>query len=241
MEWFKRWFGEEYLLVYNHRTHEQASQESESIAKLLNLRPGERILDLCCGNGRHSINFSSSGLRVVGFDYSECLLNQANRENSTGISLVRGDVRSLPFREGSFDVVVNLFTSFGYFSNEENEKMIEDIALVLRLGGKFLLDYLNPEFILSNLVPASYKKPDCAEITEKRRYDPTTHRIEKTILIKEKGGEKEFFESVRLYSSRELISMIESKGFRIKGIFGDYTGVPFTTESERMVIYSKKI
>ncbi|RAU90976.1 bifunctional 2-polyprenyl-6-hydroxyphenol methylase/3-demethylubiquinol 3-O-methyltransferase UbiG, partial [Paenibacillus sp. YN15] len=117
--WYEESFGEDYLLVYKHRDLHGAQVEVKRMANWLRLPAGSRILDLCCGMGRHSVALADEGYRVTGLDLSKVLLAEARKlDNSGRITWVEGDMRRLPL-DGPFDAVVNLFTSFGYFEEEQ--------------------------------------------------------------------------------------------------------------------------
>ena len=87
--WYKESFGEDYLLVYQHRSKEQAEQEVKQFIQWLALKPNDRILDLCCGSGRHTISLAELGYHVVGIDLSETLL-----ESRSGFTRIAGDLYS---------------------------------------------------------------------------------------------------------------------------------------------------
>ena len=105
-EWFEKSFGEDYLQVYAHRNEQSADREMKWLQRELQLKPGERVLDFCCGNGRHSRSIADMGCIVTGFDLSEVLLRVAREKDVKGqIHWVQGDARKVPFQE-QFDVLV---------------------------------------------------------------------------------------------------------------------------------------
>src|SRR5256885_2833594 len=144
VSWYQQFFGEDYLRIYApFLPPEKSAQEVKEIIALLNLPSASRILDLCCGHGRHAIPLAQQGYRVCGLDLSELFLQQAEREaESLGleISWVEGDMRELPFIE-EFDAVINIFTSFGYFEDEdEDQQVLFQVQQALKPGGLFLLE-----------------------------------------------------------------------------------------------------
>ena len=122
-EWYRDWFGEEYLALYPHRDEEEAKASVELLVKAVG-RPKGPLLDLACGAGRHMLEFQRRGLTAVGLDLSMPLLKQA-RTRGPDLLLVQGDMRHLPFADGSFQVVANFFTSFGYFAEPEDDVRVE--------------------------------------------------------------------------------------------------------------------
>ncbi len=243
MEWFREWFGEDYLLVYGHRDEAEAERDVGYAVHVLGLAAGMRALDLCCGSGRHARALTRRGIEVIGLDYSGPLLAAAKNAGAgvtEGPWYVRADARSLPFRDGSFDAVLNLFTSFGYFEHGGNCGMLSGIARVLRQSGSFLIDYLNPPRVLEELVPESEKELDGTVVRECRRHDPETCRVEKTITIRSCECEREFRESVRLYSLEEMTAMLDGAGLAFEGVDGSTGGEPYSVHSPRMILRGRK-
>jgi ubiquinone/menaquinone biosynthesis C-methylase UbiE len=243
MEWFRRWFGEDYLLVYEHRDAAEAKRDIHFAERAVGLTPGMLVLDLCCGPGRHSLPLARRGYRVVGLDYSESLLAIARREKNPEEPwpvYVRADARAVPFRDGVFDAALNFFTSFGYFDHCENCGMLSSMARVLKPCGAFFIDYLNPPRLLAGLSPETVRERNGAIIVEKRVLDPDTRRVEKTITIRTCDGEREFRESVRLYSLDEMRAMLGEAGLALDGVAGSMEGDPYGEASERMILWGKK-
>ena len=246
MEWFRRWFGEDYLLVYRHRDEEEAERDIEFAGLALGLARDALVLDLCCGTGRHSRALTRRGYRAVGLDFSGVLLLEAlssGKNEGPPPRYVLGDARALPFREGVFDAVLNLFTSFGYFEHRENCAMLGDIARVLAQDGSFFIDYLNPCRVETSLSPETVRECGGSIIRERRTIDPETRRVEKSIFICAKSGtgeEREYRESVRLYTLSEMNAMLAVAGLVLEGTAGSMEGAPFDGESERMVLWGKK-
>jgi len=237
--WFAEWFDENYLEVYRHRNTEEAIRHTELIINTLNLQKTASILDLCCGDGRYSIIFKEKGYRIMGLDLSEILVRRA-REKDPDLMLVIGDMRHIP---GHFDLILSLFTSFGYFETDsENKQVLQTISDSLNSNGILWLDYLNPEFLCKNLVSENhFCLPDSLEIVEKRRIE--NNRIIKDISLVRTGcttGKKCYRESVRLYPKEELESMFLQTGFDIIHRFGDYHGNEWTPGSERTILAGRK-
>lgn len=137
-KWYKDTFDENYIFLFEPlRTEEFTQHEINCMIKQLDLKPGTRILDLGCGYGRHTIALTKCGYDVVGLDYSETLLAKAKAESEgMGIEWVQADMREIPF-ENEFDVVIN--NAFGYLeSDDEEQKMIDQVYKCLKPGGKFL-------------------------------------------------------------------------------------------------------
>ncbi len=243
MSWYKEWFGKDYIDVYTHRNESEAEEFINTLSKRVSLKPGQRLLDLCCGAGRYSLTLAKYGCSVVGIDLSEHLLKIArNSAEKSGASIdfqVR-DMRDIPFKS-YFNGVVNMFTSFGYFSSDaENEQVIASVSSSLLPGGWFVMDFLNTNYIVDNFRP--YDKIEKGNITveQHRKINTVSNRIEKRIVLKKNGSTKEYFESVRLYTRQELESFYISNNLKPVYTFGNYDGSKFLTDSPRMILIGIK-
>lgn len=242
-EWFEDWFStEEYLYVYRHRNNDDAVDLFNLILKNIEIEPGAKVLDLACGAGRHSILFAKNGYDVTSVDLSENLLNVARKsaeELMLNINIIKSDLRLLNLAD-RFQLIINLFTSFGYFEQDfENEKIIKIVEQQLNENAYFVLDFFNVVHLKKNLIPISYDKVEEAIIRQERTFDQD--RIVKKITVIKKNSERIYFESVRAYSKSELSRMILKNGLKIIKIFGDYSGNAFDEDnSSRIIIIAQK-
>lgn len=241
--WYKEWFeSQDYLKVYNHRDFEEAQKFSDLILSVTNIKKGSRILDAACGSGRHAIYFALKGYDVYGFDLSRNLLNIA-KENSmffnTKLNLVLADIRKICFNS-NFDLILNLFTSFGYFeTDEENFSFIRRAYNFLNKNGYYVIDYFNKTYLENNLVPQSEKMIDDTKIIEKRKI--VEDRVIKEIIIKSNESEKRYFESVKLYEPERIINEFKTTGYRLFKMWGDYDGHDFSKNvSPRIILFFQK-
>jgi SAM-dependent methyltransferase len=233
-EWFEQWFGEEYHVLYPHRDTEDARRAVELIRRVAPWRAGSAVLDLACGAGRHAAELVGAGARVIGIDLSPAMLHRA-RHRSRAL-LVRGDMRALPFRERSFGLVVNLFTSFGYFrSDAEHALVVRQVARVLEPGGRFILDYLNAEQVRRTL------RRDGEEISDggagarvRRRFSEEGLYVVKEIELRAEN--RSFQERVRLFSAPELEALLRDGGLEVVARFGDYDGRPPAADAPRAIL-----
>jgi SAM-dependent methyltransferase len=242
-EWFKNWFASDlYLAVYNHRDATDAKKLCELILKATHIKSNSKILDAACGAGRHANYFSSLGFDVTGFDLSKTLLKVAYQQalgKKLGTKFVCADIRNIFFKR-KYDLVTNLFTSFGYFTeDEQNFSFIKNAFELLIDGGFYILDYLNPSYVVKNFVKESSRVIDDVLIFEERSIN--NNRIEKEIVITQNGIEKRFRESVSLYPKDVLLSKINKIGFTLYKVYGDYNGNQFHENgSERMILVFQK-
>lgn len=239
-EWYKDWFASEfYLKVYSHRNNSDAENILKLILNNVDIPVNAKVLDAACGNGRHAKKFAELGYNVVGFDLSKTLLKIAQKKRGNNLNYFCSDIRSLPVKT-SFDLILNLFTSFGYFNTDkENFTFIKNSNTLLSKNGYFIFDYLNPTYVETNLVKKSEKKIDNIKIVENRNINQ--NRVEKEIIISEDENRYRYFESVQLYSYATITKMFDKYGFEPHKTFGDYLGSDYYKDSSaRMIIVFKK-
>jgi len=243
MSWYNDWFNSKnYLKVYSHRDVTEAEKLVELIINKLNLQPGCKVLDMACGSGRHAIIFAQKGFDVTAVDLSKNLITAAEKnaaQSDVKINFVLSDI--LDFNSPTkFQVALNLFTSIGYFEDDEdNFQVIIRANELLDVGGFFVLDYFNKNYLVDNLIPTSVYSDNGSRITQNRFIEG--NRIRKNITFEYKGSVEEFYESVRLYSYEEIKSYLSRAGFQILYEFGDYSGNIFNKEtSQRLILFAKK-
>lgn len=242
-EWFKDWFSSKYYLdVYNHRNEKDANEIVNLILSQINLKENSNILDAACGIGRHAVKFAEKKLNVTAFDLSTNLLNigiNCAKERNLNINFLVSDLRNF-YVNNKFNLVTNLFTSFGYFeTDDDNFKFVENAYNMLNSNGYYVLDFLNKEHLIKNLVPFSEKNIDGNVIYEYRKIE--NERVIKEIKIVNNIDEYNFSESVRIYSYGELVQNFSQIGFKVFKTFGNYLGQEFNEkESQRCIIIFQK-
>jgi SAM-dependent methyltransferase len=251
-KWFETAFGADYTERYAHRNDEEANEAVTRLISPLEISRGARVLDLCCGAGRHSLELAKFGFEVVSFDLSASLLRLAGerlKPHAALSSRVRGDMRVLPFAEESFSLIVNFFTSFGYFEKDsENLRVLSEVARVLNTGGWFLFDFLNRERVVQKFGGTSeIREEQRDKLTGEqslviRRLSDQGRRVEKDVLRTDiRGSDSRIAESLRLYSPAELRDAISGVGLRVTREAGSYDGRIFDPEaSERWIAIARK-
>jgi SAM-dependent methyltransferase len=231
-DWFHNWFNEDYIHLYAHRDDTEAQKHVDFLSSELRLLGDERILDLGCGSGRHTFLFGRLGYNVVGIDTSEVLIHEAmkNLDGPSNISFIRKDMRDIGDL-GKFNLILNMFTSFGYFEeDEENQKVLHIIHQALSIGGRFFIDYLHAPYVIKHLIPRETLQVRGEEVK-------ITREIEGDLVIKtiEFPG-RSYYESVKLYEPEKITEMLKDAGFTIDRLWGNYEGKPFNSSSERLLI-----
>jgi SAM-dependent methyltransferase len=237
VSWFRESFGEEYRAVYGHRDEDEARIVANLIRSRATYLKDGPALDVACGAGRH-LRFFTDCKWTVGVDLSAPLLRIARRSNFDAL-LVMADMRSLPFRSGVFNLVVNLFTSFGYFSDDEqNRQVIAEIARVLAPGGWFALDFFNAVQVRRTLVCFDRRQIGSMVVEQKRKISDDGRYVNKDINFV--GAGRTIHERVRLFELRDLRTMLYGYGFRIGDVFGDYSGAPINANSPRAILIAQR-
>jgi SAM-dependent methyltransferase len=232
-DWFEEWFGEEYLALYPHRDEDEAQRVAALIDARVEIAPGAPALDLACGAGRHSRALTDHWW-TVGLDLSPALLRIARSEEHDA-PFVRADMRCLPFRTGAFGLVVNLFTSFGYFRDDaQHRQVIGEVARVTQQGGSFVLDYLNASYVRATLVPFDRFQVGERIVEQERAISGDGRFVRKTITLADE--ERTFIERVRLFEHAELLAMLDACGFDIAEALGDYDGHAYGPDSPRTIL-----
>lgn len=241
-DWWKKFFGEEYINIWSEKYIVNTKKEVDFIIKSLKLRKKDKILDLGCGHGRHAIALAKKGFKITGVDYSSYSLNLAKKlikNKRLKLKLFKKDMRKIDFKE-KFDVVLNIFTSFGYFSDKDNERVIKNISWALKKKGRFFIDLMNLYYILRNYKEKDWQEGKNWKMLIERRFDPLTSRNYdyRTIFMKNKTKKLDDF--LRFYSFNELKELLNKYGLRFKKVFGSFEGDKFSLDSKRMIIISEK-
>lgn len=245
-EWPITFFDEDYLRIYQPQlTEEKTRQETEFIAGALDLPHGATVLDLACGLGRHAIGMAQLGYHVTGVDFNPRYLEEAAvAADRAGVQVrwMVGDMRSLHVEE-AFDGVYSYFTSFGYFTDRENDRVIGNIAQALRHSGRFLLDMANRDWILTHPQQRTWtQQADGGLLMEEATLDPSSSRVtSRLILIPPRGGAqvtKEF--TLRLYTAAELGALFERHGLIVKHVWGGPERSEYSAESRRLVLLAER-
>ena len=243
------WFADEtfwealYPFLFSDTARASAVADVTAIGALVE-RPMGTVLDLCCGPGRHSIAFAKQGARVTGVDRSPFLLDRARSyASSEGVDVrwIQEDMRE--FREpGRFELVVNLFTSFGYFEQPaDNARVLANVAVNLAAGGVFVMDVMGKEVVARIFQPCGVQDlQDGAVLVQRRKVIDDWSRIENEWLVIRNGALRSFRFRHWLYSAAELRAMLMNAGFARVDVFGSLDGAPYDAEASRLIVRAHK-
>jgi SAM-dependent methyltransferase len=233
--WYSSWFDTPfYHILYKDRNYEEAQSFMATLISYLNIPEDGNILDLACGKGRHSVYLNRNGYDVTGLDLSPQSIESAKQyENDT----LHFDVHDMskPYSK-QFDVVLNLFTSFGYFEDEEdNLNTIKAIKANLKPNGIGVIDFMNSEFVMNNLKPDEIKTVDGIDFKLSRKYK--NGYIVKDISFEAEGKEYNYFERVKAFTISDFKMFFEAAHVNLIDVFGDYKLNKFNNnESERLIM-----
>ena len=245
--WWRRFFESSDSLELSYFPDDrETGREVAGLERLLELSPGHRIADICCGYGRHLLRLAERGYSVTGVDVSAMMVGHARRvlsRTGLGATIMRGDAAHLPLADGSFDVVLNLFNSFGYFLEDgQNVRVLEEAARVLRPGGRFFLDTRNRQFqILYAPYCEGVRGRHGRELVLRCKYDRATKRMTSQWSLPDDAGAVMHEACIRLYGLDELRELLTAAGFEELGVYGTYQGEPFEGYERQMLYVGRKL
>jgi ubiquinone/menaquinone biosynthesis C-methylase UbiE len=235
-----RLFDELYLKTYAVRREEEAEALAIGAMRLADCEPGADVLDAACGYGRHSRVLAQAGYRTVGLDRSSVLLDEARRrsEGADWPRWVQGDYRELPFEAGTFDAVVNLFTSFGFFSEDDDLQALTEFRRVLKPGRALVLETMHRDRLMAIFREQGWEQlPNAAIWLERRSFDCVNGICEVELTYWRKGEDPMTEEyRLRVYTPGELTRMAVEAGFGEVDFYGDPEGGPLTRESRLVLV-----
>lgn len=242
-EWYKSFFKNSFYNPASPAAVDMAPSEAAFVLRQLRLKKGAALLDLCCGPGRHAVEFAKKGLAVTGFDFSREYLEEARaraEEKKVSLRLIRGDMRRLKF-DGEFDAAVNLFTSFGYFQKFSDDlKTLKGAARALKPGGLFMLDIISGDYVRKNFTPrpwhdlGDHYHLEEVELNRDGAFNTWTK-------IYKRGGrtqKKSFF--TRLYDRRRISAALRTAGLEPLKFWGGFSGLPLSPERNRLIVLARK-
>ena len=230
-------------VIFDRARRELAPGEVDHLVEVAGLERGHRVCDLCCGVGRHSVELARRGFVVTGVDRTRRYLDEgrsAARKEGLEIEFVEEDMRDF-CRPEAFDVVVNLFTSFGYFeAQRDDRRVVENVHRSLKAGGVLVIDTMSKEIIARVFAARDWRRVDGGILLEERKIVNGWSWIENCWTLIKDGEQHECTFSHRLYSAAELRGLLEAAGFARTEVYGGLDGAAYDEKAERMVVVGWK-
>jgi len=244
-EWFENetFWEELYLFLFPESRFAEALDQVDSVLAI-SKPPGRDVLDLCCGPGRFSIAMARNGYNVTGVDRSRYLLTRArehSRKTGLAIEWVEEDMRSF-VRPASFDLILSMFTSFGYFEDRNGDLLVfKNMFTNCRPGGVCILELKGKEQLAAIFQPTSATTlADGSVLVERREIVDDWTRIKNEWILIRKDKAITFRFTLCLYSGQELRDMLNSVGFSDISLYGNFEGAPYGPETGRLVAVARK-
>ncbi|MEJ2217246.1 MAG: class I SAM-dependent methyltransferase [Gemmatimonadota bacterium] len=244
--WWRHHFDTTYLRLHGHRFGEAGNRrEVAAMLDMLGLPLGARVLDLPCGWGRHTNLLAEAGQDVFGTDLSHVFLAQAaDQGHARGLTprFAAADMRELPFRNGSFDAVVNLYSSLGLFLDDaEDVRAMAEARRVLRPGGRFLLETMHRDDVVTSFAARdAWELPDGTRVSVRRRFDPVRGVSYESLRWRRKRSTGRKRSAFRVRTATELDGMLRAAGLRPALWFGGWDGSPFRQRSDRLIVLAQR-
>jgi cyclopropane fatty-acyl-phospholipid synthase-like methyltransferase len=234
-DWFVSWFDTSYYhILYQHRDDTEAQEFMQYLVSYLDLKKGDKLLDLACGRGRHSIFLNSLGFNVVGADLSKNSIQFAKKFENETLHFLEHDMRK-PLKN-KYNAIFNLFTSFGFFEDDaEDIAVLKNIKNGLLPGGMAIIDFMNTKKVIGNLVPEEIQTLQNINFNITRYLQDGF--IVKEINFNANGTHHTYFEKVKNLDFAKINTFVNTVGFKIKYIFGNYQLDAFDeTTSDRLIL-----
>ncbi|MBI4586137.1 MAG: class I SAM-dependent methyltransferase [Planctomycetes bacterium] len=224
-------------------TEEQTRSEADFIQSSLALPAGSRVLDVPCGNGRHTVELAARGYRPTGVDIADWCMGAARskaRERGVQVDWLQGNMAELPWRE-EFDGAYCFGNSFGYLDDEGNAQFLKAVARALKPGARFILDTgILAESLFAHLVERAWYPAGDAIFLAERRYHLEAGRLESEYTILRQGKLERKTAWYRNYTYRELIGLLRAAGFSVEGSSGSLEKEPFRLGSPRLLLVAAR-
>ena len=239
--WFDSFFGGLWLDVQRaFFPAEESEKRAAAIERVLALRPGSRVLDAPCGNGRLTIPLARRGHTLTGIDFTPAFLAEARAAAGTlPVTFLQRDMRQLDDLSG-FDAALNFWGSFGFFDDAGDQDFATGVLRALVPGGRFLIDANLTETLMPMFHPRGWVRIGDTTMLEERAFDFATSRIRTEWTFLRAGVEERKSSSMRLYSAHEMVALLERAGFASVRLLDYVSEAPLTVASRRALVVATK-
>jgi SAM-dependent methyltransferase len=243
-EWYKHFFHGVALDVWrNAVAPEQTRAEADFLEKVLERSPGARLLDVPCGNGRHSLELASRGYRTTGVDIAEEFVHEAQSRALSGLQaeFLLGDMRHLPW-QSEFDGAFCFGNSFGYTEHTGTVDFVSALSRTLKRGSRFVLETgLAAESILPRLQERGWVQIDNILFLSARRYEAAESRLYIQYTFVRDGKQETREASQQVYTVAEIRRLLEQAGLRTLALYSSLDQQPYQLGSPRLILVAKKM
>jgi SAM-dependent methyltransferase len=244
-EWFDgdSFWRDFYLFMFSEKRFAEAAEQVPKLLSLANAK-GNTVLDLCCGPGRFALPLAKLGFRVTGVDKSRYLLNKARvgaKSAKVSVEWVYQDMRDFT-RPGAFDLALNLFTSFGYFENKQEDSLVlTNIFRSLRPGGVFMIDVMGKEVLARIAQPTLCDiLPDGSKLVQRPQIADGWTRVRSEWILIRDGVARTFNFQNTIYSGQELRELLFRTGFAEVKLYGSLEGEEYGVSAKRLIAVARK-
>jgi SAM-dependent methyltransferase len=249
MKELKSWYEDDAFwkkvspILFGEKCWKSTAPQIDQVARLLDLKPPLEILDLCCGLGRHSLELARRGFAVTGVDRTALYLEKARQQAESeklSTTFVQEDMRKF-CRPDGFDIVLNFYTSFGYFENPaEDRRVLVNMEQSLKKDGRLVMEMMGKEILARIFRERDWHEEDGVIWLEERKVSKDWTWIDSRWIMLEGSKRNEFRISHRLYSAAELAALLKDCGFHSVDIYGNLAGAPYDQNAERLVVVAHK-
>jgi ubiquinone/menaquinone biosynthesis C-methylase UbiE len=245
----KEWFDDDafwlelYPFMFPEKRFADAAGQIGKVLKLIKPK-GKAVLDLCCGPGRWAIPLAQKGFSVTGVDRTKFLLNVAKTKAKAAkvkIEWVRADMRDF-LRPESFDLVLSMLTSFGYFDRKDEDRLVlRNMFMNLKPGGVCLIELAGKEQIARVYQPTtSDTLPNGDILVQRHHISDAWSRIHNEWILVRKGRPRIFKFHHTIYSAQELRDRLVEAGFKDTRVYGNLDGDEYGPNAERLIVVGRK-
>ncbi len=234
--WWQSFFDEDYLHVWGTDRKERTEREVAGLWSILALAPGARVLDAPCGYGRLSQPLAARGAVVVGVDQSAAMIAHAERNrDGVGAERLRYQVHDLraPVDDGAFDAAVNVYSSLGYGSEDDDVAVLTTLRRAVRRDGRVFVETMHRDvavtYLAREVVPAE-RLSDGTLVIEQPRFDGVAGRVETTWYWSGPRGSGQKSASIRMYTITELVALMRRAGLELVAAHRGCSTAPFKSE-----------
>lgn len=230
-DWFRSGFFDDAMgeILFDAASVKAAKEEVQGLLRLAHPQAGATVLDLACGVGRHSLEFARRGYAVTGLDLSEAYIREgiarSRRARLKGLRFEKGELLDLYRFQGEFDLVVNLFTSFGYYASaKDNFESLKQMALALKPGGQLLMELMPRESLELHFVDRHWERSGSAYLLSERRWIQGGRKLRADSLWLGKAARRELASEIFVYGVDELSALFRRAGLKKVRAFGGFKG-----------------